>query len=76
VAMLMFWIIRKSPTRWWFWSWIPAAACVVAGVFAAPYVGPAVQQFEPLPSSDPAACSNWSRSAARGGISIPRADVF
>jgi hypothetical protein len=32
LAMLMFWVIRKSPTRWWFWFWIPVVVCVIAGL--------------------------------------------
>jgi Zn-dependent protease with chaperone function len=72
MAMLMFWIIRKAPTRWWFWFWIPAAACVVAGVFTAPYVlDPLFNKFEPLAQSDPALVQQLEQVAARGGISIP-----
>jgi len=77
VAMLMFWIIRKAPTRWWFWFWIPAAACVVAGVFAAPYVlDPLFNKFEPLAQSDPALVQQLEQVAARGGISIPPERMF
>ena len=77
VAMLMFWIIRKAPTRWWFWFWIPAAACVVAGVFAAPYVlDPLFNRFEPLAQSDPALVQQLEQVAARGGISIPPERMF
>jgi Zn-dependent protease with chaperone function len=77
VAMLMFWIIRKAPTRWWFWFWIPAAACVVAGVFAAPYVlDPLFNKFEPLAKSDPALVQRLEQVAARGGISIPPRRMF
>ena len=77
VAMLMFWIIRKAPTRWWFWFWIPAAACVVAGVFAAPYVlDPLFNKFEPLAQSDPALVQQLEHVATRGGISIPPQRMF
>jgi Zn-dependent protease with chaperone function len=77
MAMLMFWIIRKAPTRWWFWFWIPAAACVVAGVFAAPYVlDPLFNKFEPLAQSDPALVQQLEHVAARGGISIPPQRMF
>jgi hypothetical protein len=77
VAMLMFWIIRKAPTRWWFWFWIPAAACVVAGVFAAPYVlDPLFNKIEPLAQSDPALVQQLEHVAARGGISIPPQRMF
>jgi STE24 endopeptidase len=77
MAMLMFWIIRKAPTSWWFWFWIPAAACVVAGVFAAPYVlDPLFNKFEPLAQSDPVLVQQLVQVAARGGISIPPERMF
>jgi Zn-dependent protease with chaperone function len=77
VVMLMFWIIGKAPRRWWFWFWIPAAACVVAGVFAAPYVlDPLFNQFEPLAKSDPALVQRLEQVVARGGISIPPERMF
>lgn len=77
VVLLMFWIIGKSPTGWWFWFWIPAAACVVAGVFAAPYVlDPLFNQFEPLAKSDPALVQRLEQVVARGGISIPPERMF
>ena len=77
LVMLIFCIIRRSPTRWWFWFWIPAAACVVAGVFAAPYVlDPLFNKFEPLAQSDPALVQQLEHVAARGGISIPPQRMF
>ena len=55
LTMLIFWVIRRSPTRWWFWFWIPAVLCPIAGVFVTPYViDPLFNQFEPLAQSNPA----------------------
>jgi STE24 endopeptidase len=71
------WIIRKSPTRWWFWFWIPAAACTIAGVFVAPYViDPLFNQFEPLSRSNPALVQQLERVVARGGLAIPPQRMF
>jgi Zn-dependent protease with chaperone function len=77
LAMLILWVIRRSPTRWWFWSWIPAAAIVVAGVFVTPYViDPLFNRFEPMAKSDPALVAQLERVVARGGLKIPPQRMF
>ena len=77
LAMLMFWVIRRSPTRWWFWFWIPAVVVVIAGVFVTPYViDPLFNQFEPLAKSDPALVEQLERVVERGGLSIPPERMF
>jgi Zn-dependent protease with chaperone function len=77
LALLMFWVIRRSPERWWFWSWIPAALLVVAGVFATPYViDPLFNRFEPLSQADPALVQRLEQVVARSGIPIPPERMF
>jgi STE24 endopeptidase len=77
LVMLMFWIIRRSPARWWFWFWIPTALVVIAGVFITPYViDPLFNQFEPLAQSDPALVQQLEKVVARSGIAIPPERMF
>jgi len=77
LVMLMFWIIRRSSAHWWFWFWIPAAFCVVAGVFVSPYViDPLFNNFEPLAKSDPALVQRLEQVVARSGIPIPPERMF
>jgi STE24 endopeptidase len=77
LVMLMFWVIRKSPRRWWFWFWIPAVVCVVAGVFVTPYViDPMFYRFEPLSRTDPALVLRLEQVVARGGIAISPERMF
>jgi Zn-dependent protease with chaperone function len=77
LVMLIFCIIRRSPTRWWFWFWIPAVLCLIAGVFVTPYViDPLFNQFEPLAKSSPALVQRLEQVVARGGISIPPERMF
>jgi STE24 endopeptidase len=77
LVMLMFWIIRKSPRYWWFWFWIPAVACLVASVFASPYIfDPLFNKFEPLSKSDPALVERLEQVVARGGLVIPPERMF
>jgi STE24 endopeptidase len=77
LMLLVAWIIRKSPTRWWFWFWIPAMICVVAGVFITPYViDPLFNKFEPLEKTDPALVQRLQQVVARSGIAIPPERMF
>jgi Zn-dependent protease with chaperone function len=77
LAMLMFWVIRRSPTRWWFWFWIPAVLAVAGGVFLTPYViDPLFNQFEPLAKSDSELVAQLERVVERGGLSIPQERMF
>jgi len=77
LAMLVLLIIRRSPTRWWFWLWIPSALILVATVFVSPYVfDPLFNQFEPLARSNPALVARLEQVVARAGIAIPPERMF
>lgn len=71
-VMLLFWVIRKSPTRWWFWFWIPAMLAVLFGVFISPVlIDPLFNKFEPLAKSNQALVDRLEQVVQRGGITIP-----
>ena len=77
LVMLLFWVIRKSPGKWWVRFWMAAVGVTIAGVFASPYVfDPLFNQFEPLAKSDPALVKQLERVVARGGLSIPAERMF
>jgi Zn-dependent protease with chaperone function len=76
-AMLIFLVIRTSPTRWWFWFWVPSALILISVVFVTPYVfDPMFNKFEPLANSNPALVDQLEQVIARGGISIPPQRMF
>ena len=77
LVMLLFWVIKKSPQRWWFWFWVPTMAAVVFGVFITPiFIDPMFNKFEPLTKSNPALVERLERVVARGGIEIPPDRMF
>lgn len=77
MVMLLFWVIRKSPSRWWFWFWIPAMIAVLMGVFIAPVlIDPLFNKFEPLAKTDPSLVERLEQVVARGGIQIPPDRMF
>jgi len=77
LVMLLFWVIRRSPNRWWFWFWIPAMLVVLITVFVAPVIiDPLFNKFEPLVKSSPALVDRLEQVVARGGIQIPPDRMF
>lgn len=77
LVMLLFWVIKKSPTRWWFWFWIPAMIAVVFGVFVSPmFIDPLFNKYEPLEKTNPALVQQLEQVVKRGGIEIPPERMF
>jgi STE24 endopeptidase len=72
-VMLLFFLIRKFPRRWWLWLWFPAMAFTLLAVFASPYIiDPLFNKFEPLSNTNPELVAQLERVVARGkGIDIP-----
>jgi STE24 endopeptidase len=76
-VMLLFWLIRRSPRRWWFWFWIPAMLAAIFGVFISPLlVDPLFNHFESLAAHDPALVERLERVVARGPLHIPPDRMF
>jgi STE24 endopeptidase len=77
LVMVLFWVIHKSPKRWWFWFWIPTMAAVLFGVFLSPIVvDPIFNKFEPLQQHDPALVRQLEKVVARSGVSLPPDRMF
>jgi STE24 endopeptidase len=77
LVMMLFWVIRRSPRRWWFWFWIPTMAAVLFGVFVSPIlVDPLFNKFEPLQQHDPALVEQLEKVVARSGVSLPADRMF
>lgn len=70
-------LIRKSPRRWWFYTWLLAMPVTVFVVFLAPLVlDPLFNNFEPLDKTNPQLVDAIERVAARAGQNIPRNRIF
>jgi STE24 endopeptidase len=77
LVLVLFWVIKKSPRRWWFWFWIPTMAGVLFGVFISPIlVDPLFNKFEPLQQRDPALVEQLEKVVARSGVSLPPDRMF
>ena len=70
-------LIRKSPRRWWFYTWLCAVPFVVFLIFIAPIViDPLFNKFEPLDKSNPELVTAIQQVTKRGGMDIPRDRMF
>jgi STE24 endopeptidase len=77
LVMILFWIIRRSPDRWWFWFWIPTMAAVLFGVYLSPIVvDPLYDRFEPLQQTHPALVEQLEKVVARSGVDVPPERMF
>jgi STE24 endopeptidase len=69
--------IRKSPCRWWLYSWLIAVPFILFLTFIAPIViDPLFNKFEPLDKSNPQLVDAIERVTQRGGLEIPRDRMF
>ena len=74
---LLYWVIRRSPRRWWLYSWLASVPIVVFIVFIQPLVlDPAFNSFEPLATKDPVLAASLTRMAQRAGEDIPVDRMF
>ncbi|MGC9291796.1 MAG: M48 family metallopeptidase [Acidobacteriaceae bacterium] len=74
---LFFWVVRRSPRRWWAWSWLAALPVLVFGVFISPIlVDPIFYKFGPLQKTDPALVAQLEQVAARDGLHVPPSRIF
>jgi STE24 endopeptidase len=70
-------LIRKSPRRWWFYSWMCAVPFVIFLIFISPIViDPLFNKFEPLDKSNPELVTAIQTVTKRGGLDIPRERMF
>lgn len=70
-------LIRKSPRRWWFYTWMCSVPFIVFLIFLAPIViEPLFNKFEPLDQTNPQLVTAIQQVTRRGGIDIPRDRMF
>jgi STE24 endopeptidase len=77
LVMLLFFIIRKAPRRWWVVFWAVSIPISLAGTYAAPLVyDPLFHKFEPLQKSNPELVAQLEKVFARGNVDIPPERMF
>ncbi|MGA8153203.1 MAG: M48 family metallopeptidase [Terriglobales bacterium] len=74
---LLYFAIRRSPKRWWFYFWLLAMPLGVFLLFIGPWViDPMFHKFEPLQQKDPALTASLEKLVQRAGQNIPPERMF
>lgn len=76
LLMLLFWIIRKLPRRWWVVFWCASIPIVLFGIFVAPYIEPLFFHYEPLQKTNPALVAQLEKVVEKGHMNIPPERMF
>jgi len=77
MGVLLFFVIRKSPQRWWFYFWLVALPIILATFFLKPLIiDPAFFKFEPLAAQQPQLANDLAKLTRRAGLDIPRERMF
>ena len=77
LLLLVYWLIRVSPRRWWFYTWLICIPIIVFLLFIAPIViEPLYFTFSPLEQTNPELVTQIERVVKRGGLDIPRSRMY
>jgi STE24 endopeptidase len=77
MGLLLYFAIRRSPRRWWFYFWLVALPFLLAMFFLEPLIiDPLFFKFEPLASSQPALTGDLVKLTHRAGLDIPADRMF
>ncbi|HVG26245.1 MAG TPA: M48 family metalloprotease, partial [Acidobacteriaceae bacterium] len=76
VVMLLFWVIRRLPQRWWLVFWVCTIPITLFGVFIGPYIEPLFNHYEPLQQTHPELVAQLERVVAKGHMDIPPERMF
>jgi Zn-dependent protease with chaperone function len=77
VLAILYAVMRKSPRRWWLWTWLALLPLLVFLLFLEPLViEPMFYRFEPLAANHPALVQQIQTLAAQAGEDIPADRIF
>ncbi len=77
VVWIFYWVVRRSPRRWWFYFWLTSIPLVLAYILIEPYViDPLYYKFTPLEQTQPALVERIEDMMKHAGITVPPARIF
>ena len=77
MGLLVFFAIRWSPRRWWFYFWLVALPFLLIMFFLEPVIiDPLFFKFEPLAKSQPQLAADLAKLTHRAGLEIPPDRMF
>jgi len=76
ILLFFNWIVRRSPRRFWLWTWLVSLPLIVLSVLASPLLEPIFNKFEPLAKNHPALVAQLEQVVARTGTQIAPNRMF
>jgi Zn-dependent protease with chaperone function len=77
LGLMLFFLIRKSPRRWWLLFWLCALPILFFVFFISPwFVDPLFNKFEPLDKTNTELVTAIEKVTQRAGLTIPRDRMF
>ena len=74
---LLYWIIRRSPTRWWFYAWLLCLPVLVLFIWAIPVIlDPLFNKFEPLAKNHSDLVQATEQVARTAGVEVTPDRMF
>jgi len=77
IFLLLYWVIRTFPHRWWLVFWVTLGPLIIFGTFITPLViDPLFNKFEPLEKTQPELVKRLQQVVAKGNVDIPADRMF
>jgi len=77
LALILFFVIRTSPRRWWLYFWLASLPIILSIFYLEPVViDPLFYKFEPLINRHPQFANDLQKLTDRAGLLIPRERMF
>ncbi len=77
VLIPFYWLLRKSPERWWLYSWLVSIPVLLLSAYADPLlIEPLFNNFQPLGAKRPQLIAPIEKLLAQAGVRIPRDHLF
>jgi Zn-dependent protease with chaperone function len=74
---VFFWLVRRSPRRWWLYFWLASIPITLAFILVEPYVvEPLFFRFTPLEKTQPALTERIEKMLGHAGLAIPRSRIY
>jgi Zn-dependent protease with chaperone function len=77
LAWVFYWLVRRSPRRWWLYFWFASIPITLAFIVVEPYVvEPLFYRFTPLEKTQPALTDRIEKMLGHAGLAIPRSRIY
>lgn len=77
LALLLYFVIRHSPRRWWLYFWLATLPLIFGAMYLEPMIiEPMFYRFQPLAGAHPELVDQLQKLVARGGLAIPPDRMF